>query len=232
MHVRSALTAGALGLALTTAAPAVAHPGGDGGGGHHRGGHGGRYADVPARIANRLRRAESALSRAEEKADDGDSAGAVASLTAARRNLASAAKSAKKRAGQDDGPDSMAAVASVQHDVVDETSQLFDGLDGSVVDALATTLKSALDGRDDIVASATGEDYYELYESVDSDAGDEGDAIAEALSDDELTSAAKSALTDAATQLKATQTKAAALAEASDTSDAEDDAAWFDEEGF
>ena len=209
----------ALACGLIWAAPASAgpgHHGGSRGDGGYRDGAGG---DVPSRVASRIRRAERALERAEDKADDGDASGAASALGSARKNLASALKSAERRvaAGNETGPDAIGAVVDAQHDAIDSTVNLFDGADGALVDALAQTLKSSLDGRDEAIAAIAAlpagdqADYEYVLEQIDEDVGDELDAIDEALADDTLTDDAKAALGQAKTQLEATRTAARAL---------------------
>src|SRR4051794_38916481 len=99
MPIKTKLGAATLaaGLVAAVPAPALAHGGP---------GDRGRFADVPSRIATKLTRAEKALDRAQERADDGNVDGAVAQLAAVRRNLASAEKSAVKRttADSENGP--------------------------------------------------------------------------------------------------------------------------------
>jgi len=228
MQLRRAVCAGALLISLVLAAPAAAHfGGGPGGPDRHIVGRG-FGGDVPSRVSDRIRRAESALRRAQDKADDGDTSGATASLAAVRRNLAAALKAAKRRVGKDNGPESLLAVTAAQHRVVDATTSLFDGLDGSLVDAVAETLDAALDGRDDAIAAIAGlssdqEEYYRVIDRVDGDLGDEADAIEEAQSDDTLTSAAKTALKAAADQVKAAQAKVSDLADEIDADDDSDE---------
>ena len=196
---------------LITAAPALAHHGG--GGPQGPPGAGRAQSVVPSRIASRVQRAEKALSRAQERIDDGDSAKAVAQLTAVRRALASASKSALKhvKAGDTAGPASVATVLATEHDVVTGAADSFDGQDGDVVTALAATLKQSLDARDEAVAAIAAigvsdqAEYGDVLDQASSQLADELDGIAEALSDDTLTDAAKSALTDAKAQVTATK---------------------------
>ena len=218
MFPKRSLALVALLCGLLWAAPASAGPG------HHGGSRGddsyrGGGGDVPSRVASRIRRAERALERAEDKADDGDATGAASALSSSRKNLTSALKSAKRRvvAGNETGPGAIGAVVDAQHDAVETTAALFDGADGALVDAIAQTLKSALDGRDEAVAAiaalpaADQGDYDWVLEQIDEDAGDEIDAIDEALADDTLTADARTALESAKTQIEATRTAARAL---------------------
>jgi hypothetical protein len=196
---------------LITAAPALAHHGG--GGPQGPPGAGRAQSVVPSRIAGRVQRAEQALSRAQERIDDGEGAKAVAQLAAARRALASASKSALKRvkAGDAAGPASVDTVVAAEHLVVTGAADSFDGQDGDVVTALTATLKQSLDARDEAVAAIAAlgvsdqADYGDVLDQASTQLADELDGIAEALSDDTLTDAAKSALTDAKTQVTATK---------------------------
>jgi hypothetical protein len=213
MQIRRTLTAALLGASLVAAVPAVATAGP----GHH--GRGGDQAgqsfdrsDVPSRVSSRLKRAERALDRASDAIDDGNSG--ASALKSVRTNLAAALKAAKKRAATDNGPDSFYAVAATQHNVVDEVVSLYDGTDDTTGSALTETLNAAIDGRDDLVASipsGSQSDYSFVAEAIAGDAGDEIDAIDEALSDDTLTADEQSALTAARAKLVATQTAAQAL---------------------
>jgi DNA-binding FrmR family transcriptional regulator len=198
---------------LLTAAPAVAHPGGPPRGPGNPGAGAGRESAAPSRVTARVRRAEQALNRAQERIDDGDAAKAVAQLAAVRRALASASRSALKHvaAGDAAGPASVETILAAEHDVVTGTTDSFDGQDGDVVSALTATLKQSLDARDDAVAAIAAlgvsdqAEYGDVLDQGSSQLADELDGIAEALSDDTLTDAAKSALTDAKAQVKATK---------------------------
>jgi hypothetical protein len=181
--------------------------------------------DVPSRVSSRLKRAARSLDRAEERVDDGETAGAISSLSSVRKNLASAQKSGNKRVSSnaDNGPAAAWALTNAQHKVVDATAALFDGVtDPALAGAIEETLDAALTGRDatvDAIAAlpvADQEDYYAVLEGVDEDVDDEVEAIDEALSDDTLTSEATAALSDAKTQAQATQTKVKALLAALD----------------
>jgi hypothetical protein len=176
-------------------------------------------ADVPSRVESRLARASRSLQRAEDAIDDADNAKGIASLRAVTRNLAGAARAAKRRATADDGPASFAAVAGAQHEAIDGVVDLFDGvIDTDVLSQLGATLKSALDGRDDLVATINGltsdqkAGYADVARSISSDIADETSGVEETLSDDTLKDPeAKDALNAALTQLKASATAIQAL---------------------
>ncbi len=186
-----------------------------------------RGADVPARVALRIRRAERALARASDHATDGESAAAITALTVVRSSLESALKSAAKHSGDKYGPGSFGAVARAQDDVAQGAADLLDGAGDDLTAALATTLKAALDGHDTIVAdvgalSADDQaDYAEVLDAIAGEAGDEADAFTEGVSDDTLTDAGKSAEQDAATQATATAAAAQKLYDALDLSAAD-----------
>jgi hypothetical protein len=233
MQIRRTLTAALVGTAVVAAAPAAATAGPgrstDSPNGHHGRG-GGQQAgqsfdrsDVPSRVSTRLKRAERALDRASDAIDDSGSG--ASALKSVRTNLAAAVKAAKKRAASDNGPDSFYAVASTQHNVVDEVVSLYDGTDDTTGAALTETLNAAIDGRDDLVASipsGSQSDYSFVADQIASDAGDEIDAIDEALGDDTLTADEQSALTAARAKLVATQSAAQALAGSSSQTAADD----------
>src|SRR3954469_5635866 len=227
MHLKRTIGLMTVSLGLVAAGPAAAQPGA-----HH--GHGadaGRGgADVPSRVAKRVKRAERALDRASGYADDGNDTAAASSLGGVRKNLVAALKAADKRvaAAADNGPDAAGAVAGAQHDVITEVSGLFDGADALVGD-LNDSLNAAIDGRDSLVASIAAlpaddqQDYVDVLSEIDSDVTDEIDGIDEALSDDTLTDDAKADLTAARDKLTATQTAVQGLLSGLDTSASGDD---------
>lgn len=217
--------------------------------GHHGAGVSGERAgggpqidrrDVPSRVASRLKRAARALDRAEERVDDGETAGAISSLAAVRKHLASAQKSGNKRvtANAGNGPAAAWALTGAQHKIVDATAALFDGVtDPALVSAIEETLDAALTGRDgtvDAIAAlpvADQEAYYVVLQRIDDAIDDEVEAIDEALADDTLTPEATTATGDAKTQAQATQTKVRALLAALDTNTTSAQVADDDSEG-
>ena len=233
MLQRQTLTLVVLVASLALLAPsAFARPGQDGAGASGDRAGGGASIDrrdVPSRVSSRLKRAARALDRAEERVDDGETAGAISSLSSVRKNLASAQKSGNRRvaANADDGPAAAWALTNAQHKVVDATAALFDGVtDPALVGAIEETLDAALAGRDttvDAIAAlpvADQEDYHSVLEGIGEDIDDEVEAIDEALADDVLTPEATTALNDANTQAQATQTKVRALLTALDANTA------------
>ena len=219
---------------------AFARPGGHGPGGDRAGAGQFDRRDVPSRVSSRLKRAARALDRAEERVDDGETAGAIGSLSSVRKNLASAQKSGNKRiaANADSGPAAAWALTNAQHKIVDATAALFDGVtDPALVGAIEETLDAALTGRDgtvDAIAAlpvADQEDYHSVLERVDAAIDDEVEAIDEALADDTLTPEATAALNDAKTQAQATQTKVKALLAALDANVTTSQVADGDSEG-
>lgn len=220
MHLKKTIALAALSAGLVSAGPATAQSG------HHGDRASAGRGDVPSRVANRLKRAEKALDRATGYADDGNDASAESALGGVRKNLAAAQKVTNKKiaAGAANAPDAAAAVASVQHDVISETVDLFDGADGALVDAVDQTLNAGIDGRDGTVASiaalstADQQDYVDVLESIDSDVTDELDSVDGALADDTLTSDAQADLTAAREKLVATQTAVEGLLAGLDTS--------------
>lgn len=199
--------------------------------------HSDRFADAPSRVAGKARAAERALDRAAERADDGEADGAASALTAVRRNLRSATTSAARRvtASSETGAASADAVATVSDDVVEGVVGLLDGAGDTVTTGGVTTLAAALDDRDAIVAKIAAlddtdrEDYADVLDGIVASASDEADAIGESLSDDELTAAAKAALTDALTQLNATAKAADAATVDASSDDEDEDASYLDE---
>jgi hypothetical protein len=203
MQLKKAVALGLVAAGFVSAAPAAqAAPGGS------RGGDRAEQAQVPSRVATRLKRADRALERAQDAIDDGTSA--ASALKSVRTNTAAALKAAKKRAGSDNGPASIGAVASFQHKVIDDTAALLDGADDATVAELATTLDSAVTGRDEAIAAISAltdkSAYSRVLTRIDSQVAAEIEAIDEALTDDTLTDGAKTALTDAKAKLAATAT--------------------------
>jgi hypothetical protein len=176
-------------------------------------------------VKTRVKRTERALARAEDRIDDGDDAGPA--LTAVRRNLAAALKSAKRRVGSEKGPASVWWVARTQNHVVESTVSLFDGASGQLVLDLTDTLDTAIDGRDELIAAAgDDEDYTDVLAAIEADVAGEIEAIDEALEDDMLTSESQAALEAAREKLVATQESVAgssASAEDEEESEDEDD---------
>lgn len=220
MHLRRTLTTALLGASLVAAAPAVATAGPGHRGGDERRGSAQGYdrSELPSRIASRLGRAQRALDRATNAVDDGNATAAASALKGVRTNLTAAAKSAKRRASSDNGPHAFYAVAAGQHRAIGEIVSLYDGADDATVAALTETLNSAIDGRDDLVASiaalpADDQGSYEfVLDRIGDDVAGEIEAIDEALADDTLSADARAALTDARAKLVATQTTVQGLA--------------------
>ena len=204
-------------------APSAFARGGDRGGAGEREARAGSSLDrrdVPSRVSSRLKRAARALDKAEDRVDDGETAGAISALSSVRKNLASAQKSGNKRvtANADNGPAAAWALANAQHRIVDSTAALFDGVtDPALVSAIEETLDAALTGRDatvDAIAAlpvADQEAYSRVLEEIEEDTGDEIEAIDEALADDTLTPEATTALNEAKAQAQATQAEVQAL---------------------
>jgi hypothetical protein len=221
MFRRLIMTFAVLVASLALLAPSALARGGHGGPGEREARAGGfARGDVPSRVSSRLKRAARALDRAEERVDDGETAAAISSLSAVRKNLASAQKSGNKRVSSnaDDGPAAAWALTGAQHKVVDAAAALFDGVtEATLVDAIEETLDAALSGRDGTVdaigalPAADQEDYESVLERIDAAIDHEVEAIDEALADDTLTADATAALNDAKTQAQATQTKVRAL---------------------
>lgn len=218
-------------LALALPGSALAHDHGDRGRGHDR-----RASDVPSRVAAPLKRTLRSLERAEERIEDGEADKAVAALTATRRNLSASLKAAKRRLSDEDtGPASAEAVASVQHDVVDTVGNLYDGQDGSVVEALDTTLVAAVDSRDAIgtAVSALGEDaswdYEDFFAVVADDTEEELATIAEIREDDTVPAAGDAVLAAALTKITATHQAATSRLDSLSDEDEDEDAEIEDE---
>lgn len=203
MQLKKAVALGLVAAGIVSVAPAAqAAPGGG------RGGDRAEQAQVPSRVATRLKRADRALERAQDAVDDGTSA--ASALKSVRTNTTAALKAAKKRAGSENGPASLGAVASFQHKVSGDTAALFDGADDATVTELATTLDSAITGRDEAIAAISAltdkSAYSRVLSRIDKQVTAEIEAIDEALTDDTLTDGAKTALTDAKAKLAATAT--------------------------
>jgi hypothetical protein len=224
-------TAGVAALASTLllAAPGSALATGGGHDGRwddhgRRGEHRGHRGILPKRIVAKLRAAERAIERAQDHADDTQPDAAIAALAAAKRHLASASKGVTRRigAGNPGGPVAAAALARTQGDVIEGAIAVFDGAPDPVVAAAAATLKAALDGRDALVAAIAALPDHHAYawalRTIARDAADEAQDIGEALTDDALTDAAKTALTAAQAQATATASAAQAAGASAATS--------------
>ncbi|HVP03969.1 MAG TPA: hypothetical protein VMT10_15490 [Solirubrobacteraceae bacterium] len=206
----------ALVAALFAAAPAAAHQGGGPGGGG--------AGQASSRVVLKARSAVRAVDLAGQRLDDGDTAKAISQLAASRRYLAAAQKTALSKLSGDTGPGSIAVVLRAEGSIAVQAAGLFDGQDGATVDALAQTLKLALDDRDAAVAAITAlddsaeVDYVGAYSIVSDRIADELDGYDGAISDDTLSADAKTALTAAKTQATATQTAVEARISALDDS--------------
>jgi len=116
---------------------------------------------------------------------------------------------------------------------VTSTVSLFDGQTGDVAAATATTLDAALDGREAVVAAVGAldedarEDYDRYADRVVRDVEAETEDVADATADDELSSEATAALSDATPRLASIGTAAEALVAAeedeADDEELEDD---------
>ena len=163
----------------------------------------GPAGDAPARVALRIRRADRALDRAEERVDDGETAKAIAQLAASRRQLNAALRAANRRMTADNeaGEGAFRAVTKAQHRAIETSINLLDGTSGELTDAILATLDNAITGRDAALATAAG-----AYPTggIAGDVAGERESIAEALEDDELTQAARDGLAAADAKLQAT----------------------------
>jgi hypothetical protein len=216
-------------LALALAAPAAAQSGTSGSQSTGSSGTGTATAptgSVPSRVESRLARADRSLQRAEDAIDDGDNAKGVTALKSVQRNLSAAERAAKRYATGTNGPAAFAAVEDATHSAVGDLVDLFDGVtDSDTVNQIGATLKSALDGRDDLVAAlgALSADqkagYGSVAGSISSDVADEIAGVQDALANDALKDPeAKDALNAALTQLQASASAASALGISSSTS--------------
>jgi hypothetical protein len=208
------------------AVPAAARAGPGLHGGGDRAGASFDRSAVPSRIASRIKRADRALDRASAAVDDGNATGAASALKAVRTNLAAAEKSAKRRAGTDNGSDAFYVVVTEENKVIEEIASLYDGADDATVAALTETLNAAIDGRDGLIAAIPADsqsDYSFVYDRVNGDTADELDAIDEALADDTLSDNAKADLNAARAKIAATQSVVQPLAASSSQTVANDD---------
>lgn len=205
---RMLLKGPALGLAATLA---VAAPAGATGWDHHEK----RHADgkAPARVVQKSKAALKAIDRAGERLDDNETAKAVSQLAAARRHLASAQRTAVRKLGGEQGPAAAAKLFGAQGRAAHHLAGMFDEQNGEAVTALAQTLGFVVDRRDALVAAIVALDdgtearYAGLMGAVAGALDKEIESYDDALTDDTLTEAARTAITDAKT--KATATKAA-----------------------
>lgn len=223
MSITTKAGATALAAILALAAPVAAADARGGGPDGVRGAD----REVPARVAQKLRAAERALDRAQERADDGETARAAAALTSVRRNLASALTAATRRITADGGRKGVASAGAVSRTdgvVAVGAAALLDGADAALTDASAQTLDAALDNRDAVIAAIAALDadtkagYGRVLRRIVAQVDGEIEAIEEARSDDALTDDGRAALQAALTQLAATRT--AALAQLGGITDA------------
>lgn len=218
---RTGLATLALGL-CAAGLPSAASAAGRGGGERAQDG-------VSSRVQTKLRSVSRGLDRAEGYVEDGDATKAASSLASVRRSLASAQRTTLRKVTADsDGAEANSvAVERAEHAVVATTASLYDGQSGDVVTALSTTLDAALDGRDALLAGVgaltdeQAEEYDRYQAKVLRDVAAETEDVADATSDDELTSEATAALAEATTRLAAQKTAADALVATTD--DADDD---------
>ena len=188
--------------------------------GVRRRGHEQARAGVPSRVATKLKGVERSL--AQDYVDDGESAKAVTARSPRRptATCAPALKAVKRRvvAGNETGDSS--ATPSRRCPTTSSTSRRRASTGRTATSsALASSLDVAADSRDELVAAIALSDadtaaYAGVLAQIAADAQAEAEDIAEALSDDTLTDAAKAALNAAATQVAATRTAALALAPA------------------
>jgi hypothetical protein len=178
---------------------------------------------LPTRVANAIKRTQTALDNAVEHVDEAEYTKAITSLRAVRANLARADKAARRQmnavpadpeAETTPGPDSVIAALTLDQEVATTIVGLFNANTGTLVTALASTLSTAQLTRDRLLNTilaldpeGAGADYSDgMADTLDGYA-DEVANISEALSDDKLSTGGTAALRAALTRANATLNK-------------------------
>jgi hypothetical protein len=186
---------------------------------------------LPGRVASAIRRTQRALDHAEEHLDEGEYKQSATSLRAVRRNMYRADKAARRQMALSavtppedadvepttTGPDSVIAVLTLDANISQSLSGLFDTNSKGVVDGLTHAMFRTLNARDRLLDSVialdpegAGADYADgMADTVDGYA-DEVATLTEALADDTLSAGGRKVLTKALVQVQATNAKVVA----------------------
>ena len=177
---------------------------------------------LPSRVANAIGRTELALDSAARSIGSRELTKAVASLGAVRFGLADADKAARRqmraKPSEDSetapGPDAVVAVLTLDQEAVTTIAGLFNRRTGVLVQNLSTALAAALNLRDRLLASVTklnpegaGADYSDGMADSVTGYDDEVANLSEALADDVLSPAARTALTGGLARAKAARSR-------------------------
>jgi hypothetical protein len=181
---------------------------------------------LPSRVANAITRTTNSLDSLTDAIDAGDTAQAAVLSRTLRLNLYRADKAARHQmnagppadaegeAETTSGPDSVIAVLTLDQSVITSMAALFDQKHGLMLSSLSSGLFAAMNTRDkllDAVIALDPEGVGAAYSDGMADTvtgyDDEVANLAEALSDDALSTGGKSVLTAALTKSTATDTK-------------------------
>jgi hypothetical protein len=180
---------------------------------------------LPSRVANALRRTDSALTSAESHIDEGEYPQAITALRSVKNNMYRADRAARAQMnaaapvdpeGEGDdavttGPDSVIAVLGEEHEVVATLAGLFDANSKGVVDGLSHTLFRTISARDGLLNAVialdpegAGADYADGMADTADQYPDEVANLTEALASDTLSAGGRAVLTPALTRVTAT----------------------------
>jgi len=178
---------------------------------------------LPSRVSNAIKRAELSLDKVSQSLAGGEIPKAVVSLNSFRLSLVDADKAARRQmtaapadeeAETTPGPDSVIAVLGLEQTAVTTIADLFNRRTGVIVNSLASGLVAAMSNRDSLLTSVikldpegAGADYADGMADTVETYDDEVANITEALADDQLSPAGRSALTAALARSKAARSK-------------------------
>jgi hypothetical protein len=186
---------------------------------------------LPGRVASAIRRTQRSLDNAEEHLDEGEYKQAVVSLRSVRRNMYRADKAARRQMALSavtppedadveqttTGPDSVIAVLTLDANVTQSLSGLFDTNSKGVVDGLTHAMFRTLNARDRLLDAVialdpegAGADYADGMADTVGGYADEVATLSEAIADDTLSTGGRKVLTKALAQVQATNAKVTA----------------------
>jgi hypothetical protein len=175
-------------------------------------------AVLPSRVADAIARGRNLLDAAATAVDTHDSSRAAAALNALPAAITRADVAARKQMSPDaapaSGPDAVVAVLTFDQAAVTRLAGLFDGQSGPLLDGATHGLFAAMNTRDnllaDVIALPDGADYAAGMAGTVTGYDDEVANIAEALSDDTLSSGGVKVLQSALAQSSKTRAAVAA----------------------
>jgi hypothetical protein len=177
---------------------------------------------LPTRVANAIQRTQTALSNAVEHVDEAEYTKAIISLRAVRANLARVDKAVRRQMNAPvdpavettPGPDAVIAALTLDQQAITTVAGLFNANTGTLVTGLANTISTAQLTRDRLLNAVialdpegAGADYADGMADTLDGYTDEVANVAEALSDDKLSTGGAAALRTALSRSQATLTK-------------------------